>query len=510
VSAAAVENAKGTRSGSPDPTSKGRARRHLVGVIIVAASALLMIGYLFFIPSDRLVVGLVVVLLMIALMLLEIPIFITMIASAMVGLLVLAGPRPVWGTIRDVVFTSFGSWSLSVIPMFVLMGVALSKSGIMAAAYDAARKWFGRVPGGLAVSTTFAGAGMASISGSTMAITYALGRVAIPEMLRSGYKPSLAVGSVATAGTLGQVIPPSVLLVIYAGVASTPVGPQLIAGIIPGVTLAALFVLVIIGWGLLGKGAAPAGRSFPLRERFASLWGLIPVVLLVILVLGGIFTGFFTVTESGALGAVAALVIGAAAVAFQVRKVRAGGEQVKVAPVVGRYISSTFMESMAAVAAVFALIIGVNLLTRVMALSGLARWVADLVIDLGFSKIGFLLMLIPIYLILGFFLDTLAMMLLTIPVFLGPLVALDVDLIWFGIFLIVLAEIDLIAPPLGIINFVVLGIARSVREPGDPEITILHVFKGVAPFIGACIVFLVLLVLFPEIATWLPGMSSSE
>lgn len=477
---------------------------------MVAAATALIVAYLFLIPSDRLLVGMAVVLLMIALMLLEVPIFLTMIVSAMVGLLVLSGQRPMWGTLRDVVYTSFGSWSLSVIPMFVLMGVALSKTGIMAGAYDAARKWFGPVPGGLAVSTSFAGAGMAAISGSTMAITYAIGRVAIPEMLRSGYRPSLAVGSVATAGTLGQVIPPSVLLVIYAGVASTPVGPQLIAGIIPGVALATIFVLVIVGWGLLVDGAAPRGHRYPIRERLASLRGLIPVLLLAALVLGGIFSGFFTVTESGALGAVIALLIGAAAIALQTRRARRQGEAVKFGPAARRYVSETFLESMAAVAAIFALLIGVNMLTRVMALSGLARWLADLVIDLGLSKIGFLLLLIPIYLILGFFLDTLAMMLLTIPVFLGPLVALDVDLIWFGIFLIVLAEIDLIAPPLGILNFVVLGIARSVRRPGDPEITVVDVFKGVTPFIGACIVFLVLLVMFPDIATWLPSVSSSK
>ncbi|MFI5621869.1 TRAP transporter large permease [Nocardioides sp. NPDC051685] len=494
----------------PAPRSKARARRRVFALSAAAVAVALIVGYLFLVPSDRLLVGVAVVLLMIALMLLEVPIFITMIASAMVGMLVLAGERPVWGTVRDVVFTSFGSWSLSVIPMFVLMGVALSKTGIMAGAYDAARKWFGNVPGGLAVSTSFAGAGMAAISGSTMAITYAIGRVAIPEMIRAGYRPSLAVGSVATAGTLGQVIPPSVMLVIYAGVASTPVGPQLIAGVIPGLLLAVLFVLVIIGWGIVVPGAASRGGSFSLRERLFSLIGLTPVVLIAALVLGGIFSGFFTVTESGALGAVVALLIGGAAILFQVRRAGSRGEPEDFGPVAARYLSSTFLESIAAVASIFALLIGVNMLTRVMAISGLARGLADLVIDLQLSKMGFLLLLIPIYLILGFFLDTLAMMLLTIPVFLGPLVALDVDLIWFGIFLIVLAEIDLIAPPLGILNFVVLGIARSVRQPGDPEITIIDVFKGVTPFILACIAFLVLLVLFPEIATWLPSVSSSK
>lgn len=486
------------------------ARRHLIGLIIAGVAVVLLTVFILSDPASKLLVGFAVVLLLIALMLLEVPIFITMTVSAMLGLLVLSGPRPVWASLQDVVFASLGSWTLSVIPMFVLMGIALSKTGIMAGAYDAARKFFGRTPGGLAVATNFAGAGMAAISGSTMAITYTIGRVAIPEMLQAKYKPSLALGSVAMAGTLGQVIPPSVLLVIYAGVAGTPVGPQLIAGIVPGVVLAAMFTLLIIVWGALTRHSMPAGVRYSWAERLKSLRGLLPVALLVVLVLGGIFSGVFTVTESGAFGAVVAVVLGAFALSFQARKARAGGAHVQTRAVLGRFMSTTFMETMAAVAAVFALIIGVSLLTRVMALSGLARWVADLVIDLGLTKIGFLLLLIPIYLVLGFFLDTLAMMLLTIPVFLGPLIALDVDLIWFGIFLIVLAEIDLVAPPLGILNFVVLGIARSVTKGTDVKVTIVDVFKGVTPFIGACIVFLVLLVIFPEIATWLPNISAAD
>lgn len=498
------------QTASAGPVAHGSSRRHLIGLVIVAAAVLVLSAFMFLAPSNKLLVGAAVVMLMIALMLLEIPVFITMMVAATLGLLAMAGPRALWGLLQDVVFTSFGSWSLSVIPMFVLMGVAMSKTGIMAGAYDAARKWLAPVPGGLAVSTTVAGAGLASVSGSTIAITYAIGRVSIPEMLRSGYKPALALGSVATAGTLGQVIPPSVLLVIYAGVASTPVGPQLLAGIVPGLILAVLFTGVIIGWALLVKDAAPKGARYSWGERLASLRGLIPVLLLMILVLGGIFSGFFTVTESGALGAVAALLIGGVIVALRIRNSREASVRVKTAPTLGRYIGSTLMETVASVAAVFALLIGVNMLTRVMALSGLTRWIADMVVDLGFTKIGFLMLLIPIYLILGFFLDTLAMMLLTIPVFLGPLAALEVDLIWFGIFLIVLAEIDLIAPPLGILNFVVLGIARSVHEPGAAQVTIMHIFKGVAPFIGACILFLVLLVIFPEIATWLPGLSSAK
>jgi tripartite ATP-independent transporter DctM subunit len=485
------------------------ARRFTIGLVITAIVTVLLTAYLFVAPSNKLIVGLVVILLMMALMLFKIPISIAMSASAILGLYVLMGPGAVGGTLREIVFQAFASWSLSVIPMFVLMGVAMGKSGLMTGAYDTARKWLSRLPGGLAIATNFAGAGMAATSGSTIGITYAIGRVSIPEMIRSGYKPSLALGATTMAGTLGQVIPPSVLLVIYAGVAETPVGPQLLAGIVPGIALAVLFAIVIILWAVLFPDSVPRGVGYPWKERFASLIHLVPMLVIVVVVLGGIYLGVFTATEAGAYGALVTLVLGLGLVIARSRKsLRSGAGTVPTRRVVRTYFSSTLMDTVSTVSAIMLVIVGVYLLTRVMALSGLAKWVANLVIDLGLDKLGFLLLLIPIYLILGFFLDTLAMMLLTIPVFLAPLQALDVDLIWFGVFLIVLAEIDLVAPPLGLLNFVVLAIAQSSTDGMGLELKITDVFRGVMPFICACIVFLVILIMWPELALWLPGLSS--
>jgi C4-dicarboxylate transporter, DctM subunit len=494
-----------------EAASARNARRSTVGLVIAAAAAAILVAYLLIDTSSRLMVGLVVILLMIALMLLKVPIAIGMSAAGLFGLFVLVGPSAVVGSLQDVVFSSFASWSLSVIPMFVLMGVALSKSGLMAGAYDTARKWLGRLPGGLAIATNFAGAGMAATSGSTIGITYAIGRVSIPEMIRSGYRPSLAMGATGMAGTLGQVIPPSVLLVIYAGVAGTPVGPQLLAGIIPGLALAVMFAIVIILWAAIVPSAAPRGDSYPWRERLASLVNIVPMLLIIVVVLGGISFGVFTATEAGAFGALATLLMGLGMVLLRSRRdARTGTASVPTRVVVGRFFSSTLMETVSAVAAIMLLLVGVNLLTRVMTLSGLARWVADGVVDLGLNQLGFLLMLIPVYLILGFFLDTLAMMLLTIPVFIAPLTALDVDLIWFGVFLIVLAEIDLVAPPLGVLNFVVLAIAQSSTRGMGLRLRITDVFRGVLPFIAACVVMLVVLVFWPDLALWLPGISAAD
>ncbi|WP_404434333.1 TRAP transporter large permease subunit [Microbacterium lacus] len=495
----------------PDIRAALAARRFTIGLIVAAVVTILLAVYLFFVPSNKLIVGLVVILLMMSLMLFKIPIGIAMSAAGIFGLYVLVGPKAIAGTLQEVVFTSFASWSLSVIPMFVLMGVAMGKSGLMSGAYDTASKWFGRLPGGLAIATNFAGAGMATTSGSTIGITYAMGRVSIPEMIRAGYKPSLAMGATGVAGTLGQVIPPSVLLVIYAGVAETPVGPQLLAGLVPGLALAVLFVVVILLWAAFSPESAPRGASFPWKVRLASLVNLVPVLLIVVVVLGGIYFGVFTATEAGAFGALITLVLGlGVVVARSKRNIVRGELQVPTRKVVRTFLSHSLMETVSAVAAIMLLLVGVNLLTRVTTLSGLAQWVADLVSDLGLSQLAFLLLLIPIYLILGFFLDTLAMMLLTIPVFMAPLIALDVNLIWFGVFLIILAEIDMIAPPLGILNFVVLALAQSSTKGMGLNLKITDVFKGVMPFIGACVLMLVILIFWPEIALWLPELSAAK
>lgn len=484
------------------------ARRFTFGLVVAALVAILLTVYLFLAPSNKLLVGFAVILLMMALMMFKIPIGIAMSAAGIFGLYILVGPNAVVGSLKEMVFTTFASWSLSVIPMFVLMGVAMGKSGLMSGAYDAASKWLSRLPGGLAIATNFAGAGMAATSGSTIGITYAIGRVSIPEMIRAGYKPSLAMGATGMAGTLGQVIPPSVLLVIYAGVAGTPVGPQLLAGLVPGIALAVLFIVVIVLWAALSPSAAPRGSSHSWKVRFASLINMVPVLAIIVIVLGGLYFGVFTATEAGAFGALTTLVLGLGLVVLRSKRIVPGDRTIPTRKVVGTYFSGSLMDTVSAVAAIMLLLVGVNLLTRVTTLSGLAQWVADMVIDLGLNQLSFLLLLIPVYLVLGFFLDTLAMMLLTIPVFMAPLEALDVNLIWFGVFLIVLAEIDMVAPPLGILNFVVLALAQSSTKGMGLSLKITDVFKGVMPFIAACIVMLVILIAWPDLALWLPSISA--
>lgn len=500
------------RTASPQARPGRSARRAAAGVVVLGVISVGIVIALLAVEVDRHAVGMLTIGLMLTLMLLRVPVGIAMALPGLLGSYVLVGSRALTGMLQDAVFSTFASWSYSVIPMFILMGIALGNSGLMARAFDVARKWLGWLPGGLAISTNFAGAGLAATSGSSIGISYAIGRVAIPEMLREKYPPALAAASVAAAGSLGQVIPPSILLIIYAGVAQTPVGQQLIAGVVPGLILALLFAVVIVLWCILRN--VPRGEErYSWRNRITSLRDLVPVLVVILVVLGGLYAGLFTATEAGAFGAAVTLLMGAAVVVLGARKEQASVGRPgrgSVGRALGTYAATTVRETVASVAAIFLLLVGVLILTRVMALSGLAQMLADTIVDFGLGRVSFLLLLIPLYFFLGIFLESLPMMLLTLPILIEPLTALDVDLLWFGVFFIIIAEIDLIAPPLGILNFVVHSIAVQATKGMDVGIRITDVYRGVLPFIGAAVLAIVLLISFPEVVTWLPELSAQK
>jgi C4-dicarboxylate transporter DctM subunit len=466
-----------------------------LGLAAVAAILLLLADQL---GLPKQAIGGLVVLLAAVLFLVGVPVGIAMLGASLLGLLSLGGSRVVESTLSQVAYNTSASWSYSVIPMFILMGTLLWKSGLAASAFAAARDWVGWVPGGLAVATNFTGAMLAAGSGSTIGITHALGRIAIPEMLRAGYRPSLAVGTVAAAGTLGQIIPPSLLLVVYAGAAGVAVGPQLLAGVIPGIMLAVAFAAMIIVRCSIDKELAPRipGRGIGWGERFRSLLGVVPIVVIVAIVIGGMFLGIFTATEAGVFGALAALVIGTASV---LRRERSGAA-------LWRMLKESTVATLTGTASIFLLLIGVFALTRVVALSQIANALAEWVVDLGLGRVGFLLVLVGIYIILGMFMDTLAMMLLTIPVLMVPLAEVGVDPLFFGVFLVVMAEIGLLTPPLGILSFVVHRIAADPEVNLGRKVSLGEVFKGATWFVAAALVVVVLLILLPDIVTWLPGL----
>lgn len=477
-------------------TRKGLGRQLAVAAFVIGMIvALGAIGLMLWGDLPKYGIGVLVITLSIVLLLMGVPVGMSMLTAAILGLYALAGTRVVVSTLKTVSYDATASWSYSVIPMFIMMGMILWKSGLTSSAFTAARDWLGWMPGGLAVATNFAGATLAASSGSTIGITYALGHVSIPEMLRSGYHPQLAVGSVAAAGTLGQIIPPSLLLVVYAGAAGVAVGPQLLAGIVPGLTLALAFAVLIVVIAMIKPSWAPridtSGITWAMRWR--SLMGVLPVALVVLIVIGGLMAGIFTATEAGVFGMLGALILGI------INMVHAG----RGGDVMGM-LKESLSGTLTGTASIFLLIIGVVVLTRAMALSQVPNALAGLIVDMGLGRVQLLLLLIVVYLILGMFMDTLAMMLLTIPVVVAPLQAVGVDLLWFGVFLVVMAEVGLLTPPLGILAYVVHRIASNPQANLGRDISLSTVFLGVMPFAAMAIVVILIMIIFPDMVTWLP------
>ncbi|WP_241228320.1 TRAP transporter large permease [Corynebacterium hylobatis] len=481
---------------SPDNVSHAKS---WAWVIALFGGGLLIAAYLMFGGPDRVVIGILTVVLMLILMLAGIHIGLSMVGAGSLGLYSLGGGPALQTTLEQGTFDPTATWQLSVIPTFILMGTALWKSGLTNRAFDAAKMWLGNVPGGLALTTTISGAGLAASSGSTIALTHALGRVAIPEMIRAGYKPGFAIGSTAMAGTLGQLIPPSVLLVVYAGAAQTSVGSQLMAGIIPGIILAIAFCLYILAVGIIKPDVAPRARqNFTLAEKMKGLIKVIPLAVVALVVIGGIASGLFTPTESAAVGSIVALLLG-----WFTRTDGSNG----LKDFFG-YIKSVLVVATVASAGIFLLLIGVHVLTRVVTLSRLANSLTDMILDIGLNAVSFLLILVILYLILGMFMDTMAIILLTVPILAAPVTALGIDMIWFGVFLVIMVEIGMVTPPLGVLSFVIHRIAQDPEVNRGKPISLTTTFIGVMPFVGVALVVTVLIIFFPDLVTWLPQQLS--
>ncbi|WP_229663148.1 TRAP transporter large permease [Microbacterium album] len=465
-------------------------------MILIAAASVVIVLVQLFVPLERQTIGVLAMVLSLLLLLLNVHVSIAFAVAGLVGLWPLGGWRAVQTTAESTVFASAASWQLSVIPMFILMGVILWKGGLTAAAFEAARIWFGRLPGGLAIATTVAGGGLAASSGSTIGIVQSLSRMAIPEMLRHGYSPAMASGAVAASGLLGQIIPPSVILVVYAGVMQTPVGPQLIAGVVPGLLILTAFIAMILVRAAVSPRSVPSHRDLRATwsDRLRALPAALPLVIVVVVVIGGLTSGAFTATESGAFGVVAAVV----ASIWTQRRERHGARWW-----LSFLAESTFIAIRNA-AAIFILMAGVHFLTRVVALSQLAQGLADSITHLGLSRLSLLLILMLVFLFLGLFMDPLAMMLLTLPVLIVPLDVAGVDPIWFGIFIVLMAEIGMITPPIGILSFIIHRIASDPAINHGRDTTIFDVYRGVTPYVLVSLGAVLLLIFFPEIATWLP------
>jgi len=395
------------------------------------------------------------------------------------------------------------SQALSLIPTFILIGYLAYYAGLTRALFEAAKRWIAWVPGGLAVSTVFATAGFAAVSGASVATAAVFARIAIPEMTKIGYDKRFAAGVVAAAGTLASLIPPSAILVIYAIIVEQDVGKLLLAGFIPGVFSAIVYTLLIIGMALTIKGFGPPVRGFTWKERLVSLPPALPIVLVVVIIIFFVYNPFGgdawgTPTEGGAIGAF---------IVFVMALVRG---------IKWSELKEALIETAKLSAMIFAIIWGVLIYVRFLGFANLPAAFSDWLTSLHYSPMTILICILLAYAVLGMFMDAIGMLLLTLPVVYPAVMALNggesvtaaesafgmsgtMCAVWFGILVVKMAEFCLITPPIGLNCFVVAGVR--------PELSVQDVFRGVTPFFIADAVTIALLVAFPSIVIWLPSLA---
>ena len=387
------------------------------------------------------------------------------------------------GLLQVVPYETFASYDLSVIPLFILMGEFAFRAGLSQDLYSAVQCWLGRLRGGLAMATIGGCAGFAAVCGSSVATAATMGTVALPEMRKRGYDPALATGCVAAGGTLGILIPPSIGFIVYGVITQQSIGKLFLAGFLPGILMAGLFIATIYILCRMNPLAGPPGDVRSFKEKLYALRNTWMVVVLFVFVIGGIYVGVFTPTEAAGVGAFASFVFGVA-------RRRLDWEAVK----------ASVVSTGKATGMIFLILLGAILFSYFLSVSGLPSQVANTIGGLSINRYIVLAIIVIIYLILGCVMDALAMILITLPIFFPLIEQLGFDLIWFGIIVTLTAEAGLISPPVGMNVFVIQGISNGV-----PMYTI---FRGIVPFFAALLIGLVLLTVFPQIALFLPNLMS--
>jgi tripartite ATP-independent transporter DctM subunit len=414
------------------------------------------------------------------LMFIGMPIGFAMIIVGFSGYAYLGGFDAAMNMIGMVPYTTVASYLFSVLPLFTLMGDFASSSGLMRDGYRAVHSWIGHFPGGLAMATIGGCASFACVSGSSVATAMTMTRTALPEMLEYRYDPRLAAGCLAAGGTLGLLIPPSGAFIIYGLIAEASIGRLFMAGVMPGLLLSALFVLTIYILARIDPKIAPPGATTSWKERISvikNIWGLL---LIFTLVMGGIWGGMFTPTEAGAVGAFIAFL-------FLV-----GRKQYT-----WKLFSDSLQRAVGFTGMAFAVIIGAMVFGYFTALAGLPTALSNFIVGLAIPRLGILLCILAVYIVLGCIMESIPMILLTVPIFLPVLTSLGYDPIWFGVLLVIMTEMALITPPIGMNVFIISGMTKDI-----PMYTI---FRGVIPFVLAMIIGVGLLVAFPNIALFLPN-----
>jgi C4-dicarboxylate transporter DctM subunit len=428
-------------------------------------------------------IGLICIAVLIVVMLLGMPVGFTMGLIGMIGFAAIKGADAGMYILARDFWDIWASYNLTVIPMFVFMGSVAFHAGMSGRLYDGAYTIFGRLRGGLALATVVATAGFAAICGSTNATAAAMGKVAIPEMRKYGYNLSLATGCMAASGSLGIMIPPSTVFIVYSLLTEQSVGKLFIAGVVPGLVLAFLFCLTVYVWCRLSPTSGPAGGTTTLKQKVRGLTGLMEIAVLFALVLGGLFSGLFSPTQAAGVGTAAAIVIGVVRRSFDLRKLWLS--------LLDTGVISAMVMTILAAATVFG---------HFMAISGIPRSASDFLNGLPVPDMVVMILILAIYLVLGMFMDGLAMVTLTVPILYPTIVAMGFDPVWFGVIIVLVAEMGVVTPPVGMNVYIIKGVTT--------DISLGTIFKGSSLFLIAMFVLATLLLLFPALATWLPGLIS--
>ncbi|MFD2239313.1 TRAP transporter large permease subunit [Aureimonas populi] len=452
-----------------------------VGLCVLVIIAVL--GGLFYLSLSMslLATGLILVAALMFLLAIGVPVGVTLGMIGLFGLLFMIR-TPQLPMLSDRSWTSINSFTLTAVPTFVLMGSLLVQSGVTVKLFDMLVIWFGRTRAGLGHATVGASAVFAAVSGSSLATAATLGRVAAPEMTARGYSNRLTYGLVAAGATLGILIPPSIAMIIYGNTVGAPITVLFVAGIVPGVLLAALFALIVVVWSYVSPSSVPVGDRYPMSEKLGSLVAVLPFLLLIMAVLGSLYFGIATPTEAGAVGAIAALVL----------CIQQGRMTLPL-------LYKVLYDTVAVTSFIMLIVVGASIFGWVFDFLRLPRELVGVVTGWDLQPWMVVAMIAVFYLILGMFIESISMMLMTLSVTFPIIVALGLDPIWFGIVLVILVEIGLVTPPVGIVLFILRGMSGVPLR----DITI-----GVLPFVALMLAFIALLYVFPEIVLWLPRQMS--
>lgn len=420
---------------------------------------------------------------LLALIAFRVPIGLALISVSFGGLWILMDWDVAWGSLGTLPFQFAANWVLSSIPMFLLLGFVCYHTQLTQGMFRAARLWLSGIPGGLAIATVFGSAGFAAVSGSSVACAAAMGRIAVPEMMKHRYDPELATGTVAVAGTIGALIPPSILMILFGIIAQVSITGLFLGGIGVGLLSALGYVIVILVRVKLNPALAPpVTEKAPMSEKLDALKDTWPVIFIMVGIFGGLFGGLFTPTEAGAVGALLAVI--AAALKGSLTWTR---------------FKNAMLETVLTSGALFVIAIGATLLTRFLAISGAGDFISSAVLGTGADTLVIIAGIVVIYLLFGMFLEPLGAMLLTLPIVLPIIGSTDYSLLWFGVLLTKLLEIGMVTPPIGMNVFVMKGVVGNL-------VSTTAIFRGILWFIVMDLAVVALLIAFPDIILFLPNL----